>query len=95
MRVLNDNVMVKVHNAGPQTTAAGLYIPETQVNTGQVITGEVVSVGKGKWSSTGERTPVDLKVGDTIWFQKFNAFEVEDNGEKFYVLPESNVLAVK
>ena len=42
MRVLNDNLLVKVEETtGPRTSAGGLYLPETSDAGGQVISGKV------------------------------------------------------
>lgn len=93
MRVLNDNVMVRVENAGERVTAAGLYVPETNME-GQVIFGEVVAVGAGKMLDSGLRATMNVSIGDTVWFPKFNATLVVVGGVKSYVVSEQSIVAV-
>lgn len=94
MRVLNDNLLVKVEETtGPRTSAGGLYLPETSDAGGQVISGKVIEVGPGR-SDTSARVPMSVTAGDTIMFPKFNATKVEKDGVVYYVVPETQVLIV-
>lgn len=93
IRTLNDNVLVEVPKE-KQTTASGLYIPET-AQEGQVIYGIVKDVGPGKIQVNGVRAPVDVEIGQTIWFPKYNAFKATVDGIEYYVVPEAQILVVR
>jgi len=93
MRVLNDNVMVLVEGV-KQTTASGLYIPET-AQDGQIIFGRVVEVGDGRLLDNGTRAPMSVKHGETVWFPKFNASKIEREGKTFYVMSEVQILGAE
>lgn len=93
MRVLNDNVLVLVEGV-KQTTASGLYIPET-AQDGQIIFGRVVEVGDGRLLDNGTRAPMSVKHGETVWFPKFNASKIEREGKTFYVMSEQQILGVE
>jgi len=93
MRVLNDNVMVLVEGV-KQTTASGLYIPET-AQDGQIIFGKVVEVGDGRLLDNGTRSPMSVKHGETVWFPKFNASKIERDGKTFYVMSEVQILGAE
>jgi len=94
MRVLNDNVLVSVTSEGSRTTASGLYIPET-AQEGQVIKGNVVSVGEGKLLQDGTRVAPSVKDGEQVWFPKFNASKIELGGVVHYVVSEQYILAAE
>ena len=53
----------------------------------------MVAVGPGKYED-GKRAPLQVKVGDTVLFSKYGFDEVKVEGEEYYILSESSVLAV-
>jgi chaperonin GroES len=71
-----------------------LYVPETTVEQGQIVKGTVVTYGPGRLLENGTRAPMNVEVAMTIFFPKFNASKIEVDGETFYVLPETQVLAI-
>lgn len=93
MRVLNDNVMVEVANVATQT-ASGLYIPDT-VQEGQILYGKVVDFGRGRLLDNGTRSEMSVQMHETVWFPKFNASKIEKDGKTFYVMSETQILAVE
>lgn len=93
MRMLNDNVMVVVEGV-KQTTASGLYIPET-AQEGQILFGKVVEVGEGKMLEDGSRAMMSVQRGETVWFPKFNASKIEREGKTFYVMSEQQILGAE
>lgn len=93
MIVINDNLLVQVDKA-PTTTASGLYIPEAAQNE-RIISGVVVDVGNGRILENGMRAMMQVDVGDTVWFPKFNSSQIEEDGNTYYVVAESQILAVK
>lgn len=93
MRMLNDNVMVLVEGV-KQTTASGLYIPET-AQEGQILFGKVVEIGDGKLLEDGSRAKMSVEKGETVWFPKFNASKIEREGKTFYVMSEQQILGAE
>lgn len=59
------------------------------------LQGTIVAIGKGRWTSRGAFLPTTLKVGDEVVFPKYLGFEIDHDGEKFLVLREPDILAVK
>jgi len=72
-----------------EKTAGGLYIPEGAKEKGQ--TGKVVSIGAGRLDSNGGVTPLQVKVGDTVFFGKFVGTDIDDT---HVMLREDDVLAI-
>jgi chaperonin GroES len=62
--------------------------------TEKPIKGEVIAVGNGKTKDSGEKQPLDLKVGDKILFGKYSGTEVKVDGEELLVMREDDVMAV-
>ena len=96
MRVLNDNVLVKfIEDKGPKTTAGGLFLAESATKNDPIAKGEVVGTGPGSMLQDGTRAPIDVKVGEFVYFAKFKALQVMEGTETFYVVGESAILAVQ
>ena len=76
-----------------EITAGGIILPETAKEKPQE--GKVLAVGPGDRNEhTGERVPMDLKVGDKILFAKYSGTEIKMDGRKLLILRESDILAV-
>ena len=66
---VNDKIVVKPDSKEEEVTESGILLPDT-VDTGKLIEGEVVSVGKGMYSANGTLIPVVVNVGETILYNK-------------------------
>ncbi|MGA7193856.1 MAG: co-chaperone GroES [Anaerolineales bacterium] len=76
-----------------EITAGGIILPETAKEKPQE--GKVLAVGPGDRNEhTGERVPMDLKVGDKILFAKYSGTEIKMDSKKLLILRESDILAV-
>lgn len=90
---LGDRVVVKpVGKDGVSKSAAGIIIPETAAKE-KPEQGTVVAVGPGKYED-GTYVPMSVKVGNTVLFSKYGYDDVKIDGEEYYILSESNVLAI-
>ena len=92
---LGDRVVVRPLTAEEMgtTTASGIIIPDTAKEKPEQ--GTVIAVGPGKWNEDGDaRVPVSVSVGDRVMFSKYGFDEVKIGGTTYYVIAESNVLAI-
>ncbi|MDR0859927.1 MAG: co-chaperone GroES [Candidatus Peribacteria bacterium] len=59
--------------------------------------GEVVAIGSGRILDNGNRSPIDVKVGDVVYFTQYAPDEIEvSEGEekvKYLVIKHSSLLA--
>ena len=92
LKPLADYVAVKVVEVEVKT-ASGIFLPDT-ASKEKSVTGTVVAVGPGKVYDNGVRVPVDLKVGDQVYFAKFGGQEVNVDGEKLLLISERDLYAV-
>ena len=56
--------------------------------------GEVIAIGSGKMLDNGTRVPFEVKVGDRVLFAKYSGVDIEENGQKFLLLSERDVLGI-
>ncbi|MHB1132710.1 MAG: co-chaperone GroES [Chloroflexota bacterium] len=91
LRPLGDRVLIRP-KAREEMTKSGIVLPDTAKEKPQE--GEVLAVGTGRLLESGERVPMEIKVGDTILYSKYAGTEIKLDGEDHLILRESDVLAV-
>jgi len=92
---LGDRVVVRpLDLSGEKKLASGIIIPET-VNKEKLIKGEVVSVGTGRRNDSGERIPVEVQVGDTVFFKKPWDEPIKLDNVEYFVLSESEIILIE
>ena len=90
---LGNRIVVEPLESDEQTSAGGIYIPDTAKEKPQE--GRVVAVGPGKLSDEGKRIPMEVAVGDTIVFAKYGGTEYKEGDTEYLVLREDDVLFKK
>jgi chaperonin GroES len=91
LKPLGDRIVVKPQDEAESSLPSGLVIPDTAKEKPQL--GEVLAVGPGEYKD-GERIPVDVSVGDVVFYSKYGGTEVKHNGEDLLVLSSRDVLAI-
>ena len=91
LKPLGDKVVVEVIDE-PQTTASGIVLPDSAKEKSQ--RGKVVAVGSGKLLDSGERVPLEVKVGDTVVFAKYGGTEIDLDGKDLMILSERDIHAI-
>ncbi|TSC82446.1 MAG: chaperonin GroES [Parcubacteria group bacterium Gr01-1014_20] len=76
-----------------KTTKSGIVIPDT-ADKEKPMQGKVLAIGPGKLNDKGERTPMSVKVGDTVLFKKYGPDEIEVDSKKYLVGDEDDILAI-
>ena len=90
-RPLNDRVLIK-RLASETKTAGGLFIPESAKEKPQE--GEIIAVGEGRHLENGKVRPLEVQVGDKIFFRKYAGNEVTIDGTEHVILREEEILGV-
>ena len=92
IRPIGDRIGVRPV-AAEETTKSGIVLPgSAQEKPHQ---GEVVAVGSGYVAqATGQRIPLEIKVGDKVVYGKHAGIEVKFDGEELVLLTENDVLVV-
>ena len=93
VRPLGDRVVVKPITEEAAKTKSGIIIPET-VSKEKPEQGKVIAAGPGRTTDSGVRIPMGVKKGDTILFSKYAPDEVKIDGEEYFIISESSILAI-
>lgn len=88
---LGDRVVIKVLES-EETTKSGIVLPDTAKEKPQE--GEVVAVGSGRVSDTGEKIAIEVAVGDRVIYSKYAGTEVKYDGIEYLILSERDILAI-
>ena len=91
IRPLQDRVVVKRQDE-ETTSAGGIVLPGSATEKPQQ--GEVVAVGPGKVSESGDSTPVNVSVGDTVIFGQYGGNEIKLDGDEYLILSERDIFGV-
>ncbi len=91
IRPLHDRVVVK-RMEEERTSAGGIVIPDSAAEKPQ--RGEIVAVGNGKVTDSGELRALDVKVGDQVLFGKYSGTEIKIDGEDVLIMKEEDILGV-
>jgi len=90
VKPLGDRVLVKIM-AQEQKTPGGIILPDTAQEKPQV--GEVVAVGNGRVNDDGTRQPVDVQVGDRVFYSKYGGTDIKIGNEDYVLLSEKDIMA--
>ena len=85
---LSDRVVVKPE-AAEEKTASGIILPDSAKEKPQI--GEVVAVGPGKASDSGQIVKMTVKRGDKVLYGKYSGSEID--GGDLLIMRESDILA--
>ena len=92
IRPLHDRVVVR-RNEEEATTASGIVLPGSAAE--KPNQGEVLAIGTGRITSTGEVQPLDVQVGDTVLFGQYaGSNTVKVDGEELLIMNEGDIYGV-
>ncbi|MTI62775.1 co-chaperone GroES [Methylophaga sp.] len=91
LRPLHDRVIVR-RMEEETMSAGGIVIPDNAAE--KPSRGEVIAVGDGKVTDSGEVRALTVKVGDKVLFGKYAGTEVKVEGEELLVMREDDIVAV-
>jgi chaperonin GroES len=91
LRPLHDNVLVK-RTEEEETSSGGIILSGSAKE--KPSQGEVVAVGPGKVSESGDSVTMNVSVGDTVIFGQYGGNEIKLNDEDFLILSERDIFGV-
>jgi len=91
LQPLGDRVVLEREDS-EETTAGGIVLPDAAKD--KPARGRVLSVGEGKLTDDGTRTPLQVQVNDRVIFSSYagETFQVEDG--ELLLMREEDILAV-
>ncbi len=91
IKPLADRIVIKVID-DVQQTSGGIFIPDSAKEKPQK--GEVVAIGSGKTLDSGEKEPMEVKVGDIVLFAKYSGTDVKVNDVEYKIISVKDALAI-
>jgi chaperonin GroES len=88
---LRDRVLVK-YSSEEEKTAGGLFIPDAAKEKPQK--GAVIAVGPGRVTDDGKRQALEVKVGDTVLFDKYSGSKIKIDDEEYLIIREEDILGI-
>lgn len=87
---LGDRVVIEIIKRHDEKTKGGLYKPSGSENT---LIGEVIAVGDGLFTHTGNRIPMSVSVGDIVLLEG-TGFKHKSGGKTYHIYRESELLSI-
>ncbi len=91
IRPLGDRVLVR-QKEEEKVTTFGLVLTDTDKD--KKAEGEVIAVGPGKMMDNGQRSAMDVTVGQHVIFKTWGGDKVEIGKEEFKILSQDDILGV-
>lgn len=92
LRPIEDRVIIKPETP-PERTKCGLTIA-TMVDRETTYRGKIVAHGSGVRLKDGTVRSLDVSIGETVVFEKTVGIEINQDGEKYVVVREPDILFV-
>lgn len=90
LKPLGDRVIVEMITKKQDETASGIVVVETKAK--QQTEGTVVAVGPGAVDDDGNRTVIEVKVGDRVHFDPDYALPVTVDGKEYRSIAYEDIL---
>lgn len=91
VKPLHDRVLVR-RLEEEKKTAGGIIIPDN--STEKPAEGEVLAVGDGIRNTDGTLSPLTVKSGDKVLFEKYGHSDIKIDGEDLLIMKESSILGI-
>ncbi|MBI2264771.1 MAG: co-chaperone GroES [Armatimonadetes bacterium] len=91
LQPLGDYCLVKPIQ-GEEKTKGGVILPDTAKEKPQE--GEVLAVGSGRVLDSGQKIPMEVKIGDRVLYGKYSGTEIKLEGDDFLLIHEKDLLAI-
>jgi len=88
---LADRVVIKPSET-QEKVQGGIIIPDTAKE--KPMQGEVIAVGPGKVTESGQKVAMEVKKGDRVLYGKYSGTEVTVDGTEYLIMRESDILAI-
>ena len=91
IKPLLDNVLIKPLEAETKT-ASGIVLPDSAKEKPQM--GEVMAIGTGLVTPDGKTIPMNIKVGQKVYYKKWGGDEMKVNGQEWMMVKQGDILAI-
>ncbi len=92
IKPLSDHIVIEPITQ-EEKTKSGIFLPQTAEKE-RPEQGKVVAVGPGKMFSSGKRSEIEVKPGDTVLFTKYGPNEIKIDGKEYLIAKQEDILAI-
>ena len=90
MKPIFDRVVLEISDSEEQVKG-GIILPAVAKDKSQIA--KVIAVGSGELPD-GKKVEMQVKIGDKVVFAKYSGTEIEENGKRFIILRQADILAI-
>ena len=91
IKPLHNNIVIK-QTDNTEEMYGNILIPD--IGKEKPLMGEIVAVGKGRFTETGAYVETQLEIGQTVVFPAFGGIKLTVEGEEYIVCRETELIAV-
>lgn len=88
--ILYDNILVK---AVEIEKVDGIVRPQQYDDKPEI--GTVIKVGEGRVFDNGTIIPLKIKIGQTVFFNRYSTTKLNSDGTDYYIVREEDIVAYK
>lgn len=88
IRPLHDRIVVQPDEK-ETVSKGGIIIPDSVQD--KPMKGKVVAVGQGLVMESGIRAPMDIAVGETVYYGKYAGTEMKVDGQTLLIMRQSDI----
>jgi len=92
IKPLSDHILIEPVSV-EEKTKTGIFLPQS-ADKERSEQGKVVAVGLGRFTKSGERAPMEVKVGDLVLFTKYGPNEIKVDGKEYLIAKQEDILAI-
>lgn len=89
LKPIEDHVLVEPIEQ-ESTTKSGIILPDSKEKPNK---GKVIAVWQGLILENGQRSSMDVKEGDIVYFSTYSPDEVEFEWKKYLIIKHNSILA--
>ncbi len=91
IKPLHNHVVIKQQDE-TETMYGNIIVPDAGKE--KPLMGEVIAVGPGYYTITGDFIETEVEVGETVVFPSFGGQRITVKGEEYIVMKEQDLLAI-
>ncbi len=92
VKPLHDNVLIEPLTE-ELSSKTGIVLPDT-IEKEKPEKGKIIEIGTGVVDSNGNKTPLNVSVGQTVLFKKYSPEELTIEDKKYLMISEKDILAI-
>ena len=92
IKPLSDHILIEPISQ-EEKTKSGIFLPQTMEKE-RPEQGKVVAVGPGKTLSSGKKSEMEVKKGDTVLFSKYGPNEIKVDNKTYLIAKQEDILAI-